>query len=272
MLRWIPDAVVSFDYRSEIPVLHIDRHCNLPIVTFPIDDSIHSLSLTPRHDLTLLGVIIKYERVHSSNGHTWRTLESDCFPEGVLENQSRVLILTVELAGTRSQYLSQPVGAEPILLLSVDWWQNHLPALATVDPSTITILSANRDSSLPRELTSGAIAQWMNVTVEKDTIRAVLSYGEGDSQIAQREVAVSVLATDALDQTYTHLTAYGEGEASPAGLAQAIYESFSTPIYAGSIQWVSKEVIPISLASSLNLSSGQNAWLSMHGQIQECVE
>lgn len=272
ILRWIPDAVTRFDYVTPWPTLHIARRQETPSFTCAVDSTLHSLSISPRYDLLLQGVAIKYERVHSTNGRTWRTLEIDRYPANISEQQPRVLILTVELAGTQGQYISQTIKAETIDPASVLWWQDHLPALASLDPSDITILSYGRDSTLPRELRDGGIANWMDVSVETDIVRATLAYEDGAMGVAQQEVAVKIKATDAISQTYARLSSFAGAEETPTGLARAIYESFSELTFEGTLQILGEEIALAPVGARLNLTDGDTSWETMDAQIQECTE
>jgi hypothetical protein len=272
VLRWIPDAVSWFDYSTPLPTLHVCRRSELAAVTFPLDDSVDLISISPRYSLNLLGVAVKYERVHSSGGHSWRTMEVDRYPPDVDEQQSRVLTMTVELAGTRSQYIIQNITAEEIQPQDAQWWCGHVPSLSSVDPATISILSCGRNSQLPRELRDGCVADWMAVAVEDDTVWATIGYGDGFTEISQQRVAVRLKATDATTRTYTRLSTYAGEEATPVGLARALWESFAAVTFDGTLQWIGEEIRDISMGMRLNLFGGQLEWQSMDAEIQECME
>jgi hypothetical protein len=272
VLRWVPDAMTWFDYGTALPTLHIARRMELPPLTRAMGSSLSSLSISPRYDLLLRGVAIKYERVHSAGGRTWRTLETDRYPVEISEQQPRILILTVELAGTQSQYISQSIATEEVDPASVIWWQDHLPALASLDPDDITILSYGRDSTLPRELRDGGIADWMDVSAETDIVRATLAYDDGATGVAQQEVAVKIKATDAVSQTYARLSSFADAEATPTGLSRAIYESFGDLTFEGTLQISGEEISPIPMGARLNLTGGNVLWETMDAQIQECAE
>ncbi|MDR1456443.1 MAG: hypothetical protein LBI34_00045 [Puniceicoccales bacterium] len=272
ILRWIPDAIIWFDYGTTSPTLHIARRRDMPSLVYAVDSSLNSISISPRYDLMLRGVAIKYERVHSVSGRTWRTLETDRYPTNISELQPQILVLTVELAGTRSQYVSQSIVADEVDPGNASWWQGHLPALATLDPSAITILSHGRDSALPRELRSGGVADWMSVAVESDVVRATLAYEDGATGVAQQTVAVKIKATDATSQTYARLSSFTDAEESPIGLARAIYESFSNLTFEGTLQLLGEEIASVPMGVRLNLTGGNILWGTMDAQIQECIE
>ncbi|MDR0428572.1 MAG: hypothetical protein LBG86_00875 [Puniceicoccales bacterium] len=272
VLRWIPDVVVWFDYSTSPPTFHAERRFSLDVQSYAIGNSMELMAISPRYGLSLLGVAIKYEKTHSNNGHSWRTLAIDRYPEEISEQQPRVLTMTVELAGTRSQYILQSIVTQEIQPQNALWWCEHIPALASIDPSTISLISYGRSSSLPRELCSGGIADWMNVTVEDDVIWAIISYGDANTEISQQRVAIRIRATDALTRNYTQLSSYESEESTPSGLAQAIYESFAATTYEGTLQWVGDEIVAVAMGTRLNLVGGQIAWEKMDAEIQECTE
>jgi hypothetical protein len=272
LLRWVPDARLWFDYGEEIPVLHCVRSADAPKLILSLSDSLQSLSITPRHDLQLAAVAIKYERTHSGGGRVWRTLEVDRYPANSLENRARVLVLTVELAGSRSQFLSQKIVTRPVSLGEISWWQRHLPALASVPSEDLQLLSFSRNSALPRELLEGGIADWMNVEAESDVARATIAYAANGTSVSAQEVAVRFTATDATTRTYAQLASFVAEEASPIGLARAIQESLARCPYEGTLRLVDGEVRPLCIGAVLRIVGGQEAWEEMDSPIQECRE
>jgi hypothetical protein len=272
VLRWAPSFRLWFDYSEEIPVLHCTGCAGGTPWNLSLSDGVESLAVAPQHGLQLVGVAVKYERIHRSNGHVWRTLEVDRYPQNISETQPRVLVLTVELAGSRSQHISQKITARTVDASSARWWKLHLPALANIPDEDLEILSHGRSSTLPRELVDGCIADWMAVEAETDVVRATVAYAAGGAIITSQEVAVRLVATDATTRTYGHLASFDGGEDSPVGLAQSLHEGFSSCPYAGSLRLVDPEVRDISMGSPLNIAGGQTAWATMGAEIQECVE
>lgn len=272
ILRWVPDAVVWFDYTTAIPTFHIQRRAQLSKVQFGLSDGIKSLQISPRYDLQLQGVAIKYERSHSNSGSVWKTLEIDRFPANIEENQPRLLILTVELEGSRSHYIKQKIETESIYHESVSWWKDHLPALADVPLENIQLISSSRQCELPRELIRGGVADWMHVAVESDVIRAKISYHSENCTVSQQDVAIKLKATDASTRVYSQLSSFLSEEASPRGLAKMIYESFQHITFEGTIELEQREVFPLQLGQQLNIGDGPNSWENMNALIQESVE
>jgi hypothetical protein len=272
VLRWVPDARIHFDYSATPPVLCLLRRGDAEKISIPLGPALRSLSITPRHDLRLAGVIIKYERSHSADGYVWNTLETDCYPEEISEQQPRLLVLTVELAGSRSHSLMQRVRAESIHLSSPAWWKSHLPALGGIDDGDLTILESSRDSELPRELVDGGIADWMGVEVEADIARAKISYTQSGMVVQEQEVAVKLKATDAQSRTYSRLASYSPEESTPQGLARLLFESFSQSPHGGELRWEGGEIPAIPMGALINVTGGQPQWAEMDGEIQEIFE
>jgi hypothetical protein len=121
-------------------------------------------------------------------------------------------------------------------------------------------------------LRGGGIADWMDVAVETDIVRATLAYEDGATGVAQQDVAVKIKVTDAVSQTYARLSSFTDAEESPTGLAQAIYESFSNLTFEGTLKILGEEIALIPMGARLNLTGGNTLWESMDAQIQECIE
>ncbi|MDR2668071.1 MAG: hypothetical protein LBB38_03470 [Puniceicoccales bacterium] len=270
VLRWAPSVRTAFDYGQEIPVLRFTERSSAQYFTVPMDGKMQSLSMTPRYDLQLRAVAIKYERTHRSGSRVWRTVSVDRYPANVSENQSRVLVLTVELEGSRSQYLRQDINAATVDINSVQWWKRHLPALEDVE--NLQILSPSRQSELPRELVSGCISDWMGVDCESDIARATVAYGSGDSEVSGQEVAVRFLATDAQTRTYAALSNFVAEEVAPVGIAQSFFSSLSQCPFEGTLRLVGGEIASVPMGSLLRISGGQTTWEAMDADLQECSE
>ncbi|MDR2030118.1 MAG: hypothetical protein LBP65_01465 [Puniceicoccales bacterium] len=271
VLQWVPDARLWFDHAADPPILHCTRRSSAEAKTFALAE-LKSFSLSARHDLQLQGVVLKYERLHHGDNLIWRTVEEDRFPENCGETQPRVLVLTIELAGVRSHYLTQKIQTRTIAVDSAIWWQQHLPALAAIPTASLQILGHSRSSELPRELVEGSIAEWMEVETELDMARATIAYATDAADILCQDVAVPLRATNAVTRTYAMLESFTGEEATPQGLAQLLHENFATVPYAGTISWEDGDVRQISLGWQINLSGGRPEWETMAADIQECVE
>jgi hypothetical protein len=271
VLRWAPAVRSWFDYSEEIPVLHFtDRSTAPSFFVSMAAESLQQLSIAPRPDLQLQTVAIKYERTHRAGRKVWQTLQVDRYPADGEENSPRALVLTVELEGSSSQYVTQKISTEAVALNSTLWWKRHLPALEDVE--NLQLLSVSRDSTLPRELLTGCISDWMSIDCESDVARATIAYEKEGIFVASQDVAVRFLATDGQTATYSRLSSYAPEEEAPEGLAQTFFESLSACPYEGVLRLVANEVPAVPMGALLQITGGQSAWASMGAEIQECEE
>ena len=145
-------------------------------------------------------------------------------------------------------------------------------------------------SDYPNVVISGDIAPWMGVQAARCTVTASISYiypdpaddesrkaylifGPDGGSLANYNnhvtLAVGVVGTDAVTQTYAQLASYYVGEGVPAGLAQELYSSLCTLQYEGSYTIVGSEAGYWSLGTVLNITGGRPEWTSMNALLQE---
>ena len=271
ILRWAPDAVVWFDYASaDKAKLNISTRTTMPEVTIPIG-GVKSVELTPRHDLQVPAVVLKYEKKHLENGASWTTTELDAFPENATGRELKALVLTVELEGMRAQMLRQRVRAEPIHHEHPNWWQAHVPSLQGV--RNLVIKNPSRTSVHPNELVEGSVAPWMRRSIEEDVVRALDSYETDDVSEVDREEAVRLNATDASTFTYQRLLSAEPDEAAPMGLARQLFEAVNVLQYDGFVELESEEVsLQPYLGTLLSFSESTPEYAAMRGLVQEVRE
>lgn len=276
LLRWSPDAVVWFDYSTQpSPTLHIKRRATIPEANLYLNENncIKSLNITPRHDLQSPAVVIKYEKIHNTNGQSWMSTEVDAYPPSTTGREFKALVLTVELDGAHSQKIKQDIKTAPIIPESPEWWQKHLPALPPLPPSKIIIKEAKRNGKLPAELISGNISAWMGNDVEEDIIRAKLSYETETEQVIDREVAIRLTTTDASTRVYEKLLSNEYPEPTPVGLAKKLYEAVSALQFDGEVVLENQEVNTATLMGCvLNIFHGNPLWATMRANIQSVKE
>jgi hypothetical protein len=237
VLRFVPDAVITYDYQNPLCVtLNIERFTQKAIT--PLSETTHPLiawSVTPRHDRQVSGVILKYEKMHHLEGQAWSQTLIDAYPTNCDPKKPKTLIMTLELAGIRGQIYKQPIRVAPIEPENPLWWKEHLPSMRTIDFSTLVIHGTSRQSELPNELIQGGIADWMGCSVEEDLIQAIVSYETYEGMRLEETLSIKVHATSATNKTYTHTLLEGTEEPAPTGLAKILYESLSTLTYEGEI-------------------------------------
>ncbi|MDR3143751.1 MAG: hypothetical protein LBT57_02820, partial [Puniceicoccales bacterium] len=230
LLRWAPDTISFFDYTGEIPRLHLKRQAQLELLNLDKKDpqlGLNELQVRPRHDLQIPAVVLKFEKTHTVNGRVWSTLETQAWPAGADGTAPRSLVMTIELEGSRATYVRQKISSEPIDMNSISWWKSHLPGLENISAEAITVEDVERTGELPRELTEGSVASWMNASAETDLIQARISYTSDEESVYRKRVAVKLRTTNALSKTYQFLSSYTSEESVPSGLAEQLYAGIS---------------------------------------------
>lgn len=149
---------------------------------------------------------------------------------------------------------------------SETWWRNHLPGLK--DVSDLVIESYSRGGTLPNELISGSVADWMDCSVARDIIRASISYETEDEAVHYRDVAVKTNTTDAQSKTYRSLVSYAGEESVPDDLAAHIYGGVSALQYEGRVVYMRTEVGGDFLGRAINVTGGRLEWESMGAVVQ----
>lgn len=273
LLRWVPDTVCYTDYSGAIPKLFVKRRAQLSPHTIKIfNDRVKNFSLQPRYDLCVPAVVLKFETTHSTNSRTWKTLTVQKYPQDATGKQYKTLVLTINLEGTKANYVVQKVSTDTIDTASLAWWQKHAPWLQNFSVENVRITDVSRTSELPNELVDGVIAEWMNRRVEEDVIRAKISYKDDDVSIVDRVVTVKIKATDATTNTYKKLLSVSNAETVPDGLAKNIFESVGTLHYDGSITLSDREVDLNISRFVLNFSGGREEWEKINAVVQEIAQ
>lgn len=274
LLRWIPDAIGYFDYSTDEPTLYIKTRNQLEAVTFNIlsPTDISEFSIQPRHDLQISAVVLKFEKTHSTDGKSWKTIQIQKCPVSATGTELKSLVMTIELEGVQSTYVKQYIKTEQIQIDSIAWWKAHLPGLEQIPIDNINISDQSRSSLLPNEIIQGNVADWMNKTVEQDVITAKISYQTTDESVCDRDVAVKLNATNATTYTYKRLTSLVTEEDVPLDLADQVYNSVSILQFDGFIKFIEKELSMTFLGKKLNLQGGQSIWATMDAVIQEVSE
>lgn len=276
LMRWSPDAVVFFDYSTgPVPTIHVKKRSKMNSCDLEFQ-SLSAIEINPRHDLQLNGVVIKYEKTHAFNGKSWSTLDIDAYPKTVRINELKTLVMTVELEGARGQSVTQEVETKRIRENDVDWWMTHIPALKNVPKHLIRLNSVTRKGILPNELISGSVSIWMDRDAEEDIITAEISYETEKEVIVGQEVAVKLIATDAVSNTYVKRFSSTAAEETPKGLAKGLYEAVKDLQFEGSVRIVGEEVAyeksNYGVGQVLNIVGGNKDWATMRAMVQSVKE
>ena len=272
LLRWVPDTVCCFDYSKNIPAVSFKRRNQLSKVELDLLDNVSEFSIRPMFDLQVPAVILCFETTNSCNGKTWKESVVQKYPTTATGFEISALILTINLEGSKSNYIVQEISTEEILPYSVDWWKAHVPGLSALPTSSISISNVSRTSNLPNELISGSIASWMDKSVEHDVVRCKISYFDENEHVVGREIAVRLVATNASTCTFKKLMSLTTAESVPQNLAKQIYDSVNPLQYDGKFVTISSEVSYDFFGKLINFSNGQSAWESMDAVVQEVVE
>jgi hypothetical protein len=272
LLRWVPDTICFIDYGPSVPKISFFRRSQMPSATLNVLSHVQEFSIQPRYDLQVPAVVLKFETTNSVNGKAWKESVQQRYPENSTGSELKALVLTINLEGSKANYVVQSITTAAIETSSVAWWQAHVPGLINIPASNISIGNVSRSSTLPNELISGTVASWMDKTAETDIVRCKISYANADEAVIDREVAIRILATDATTGTYKNLLSLTTAESIPANLAEQIYNSVNPLQYDGTIVTVSAEVSQDFFGKTLNITGGQPAWETMHAVVQEVVE
>lgn len=256
ILRWSPDIVSYFDYSQETPVLNLKKRASLAEKS--LDGlKLKSLQYAPCRDLQVGSVNIIYERTHTIDGESYSSCETDFYPPNAQSDAKNCLSFTVELSGRKANTLVQKIETENIEVDSTDWWKSKAPFLKEFEGCEISIASIKRVSSLPRELVSGTVMEWMLKSVERDIITANVSVSKDGSKILTKRVCIKLVATDASSQTYSSVSVSQQSEPTPTGVAKNMYEAMCDLQYKGSLSLIDEsgeDFTPsrVTLASKFN--------------------
>lgn len=271
ILRWSPDTVLWFDYSTlPLPTLRLSPRADMPAINIPYGQ-LQSLHISPRYDLQIPSVLLKYEKTHKSDHDSWTSTEVDAYPEGASGQEFNAMVLTIDLVGSRSTRIKQKITTRLIEAHSVHWWQTQIPFLASLEADSIRIHSFSRKGSLAFELVEGAIAPWMRIASEEDVIRASLSYETQDTIIHNQEVAVRLIATDGETKTFRKNLTLNYAESTPQGLASILYHSLNHLQYEGKLTLYGTP-LGFCMGSTLNILDALPAYNGMNAIIQEIHE
>lgn len=301
-LRWTPDAAAAFDYSTTpYPALSILRRADASALTLPAYGApVSGLDLTPRHDLQVPAVVLKFEQTNDIDHDTFTSLIIQSAPPTATGDELGAMVMTLDLAGARATYQKQKVRTAFIPPSSssagvIGWWKGKFPWLNDFDDADLAVVSGSHTvaienptsypgltlSNVPNELLEGSVAAWMDLNAAPLLVQATLQYtgtatDESDEvfgKTSERILYTRVIGTNAETQTYSRLTSETEGEAVPDGLAQALYDAASILPYDGILELTEEECSGMgSPGNLLNLTGGRTEWTTMAAQIQRIEE
>lgn len=279
MLRWSPDAVTFFDYSTALPTLHILRRDQCTPVSCPVTlgDPCEQIDITPRYDLQVPSVVLKYEQENQVDEITWTTVTVDKAPEAASGEEFDAIVMTIELQGGSTTSQKQKVTTAAISENSETWWKKKLPWLK--DATDITISEGDIEpGGKYREITEGACPSWKKDSTAPATVTAKISYKLTDTNGNEQEykddkISCSVTATSLGTGEYSQITSAQAAEPVPAGLAQEFYSTLQVLQFEGAFTIVEEECLgAVGIGSLLNLTHGRPEWATMRAQVQQVAE
>jgi hypothetical protein len=304
MLRFSPDCVAYFDYSTSPPTFHCRRQSNMtPVTLAAFGEPVSGLRITPRHDLKIPGVIVRFEVTNQDGDNTF---EQCVVQTAGVTTDWETMVATIPLQGYRLTWLTQKIetkdwpdfsGSVDVGLADPVWWRSINPALDEACKDTdkaggkkahitnLHITTVGRDNALdlPRYITEGQVQDWMlnaplSKEVEEETLTVLATYDivdkDGNHLASKKDVefTITLLSTDCTSKTYRRLDSNESGESIPAGLADALFASWGKLYWQGELTLTEEECRTILPGSIINLSGGMAEWATMDGIVQQSVE
>ena len=234
-MRWAPDLIAAFDYSGEgAPTLNIAKRNRLENVELGEKFNFKSISHCERDDMKVENVCIIYERDHVVDGEIWTQSEKEIYPPDANVGGSKSVIHTIKLAGARSGIENCKVVTETLEPNDAEWWKYKFPTLRDSKFTKVEVENVKRETTLPRELVSGTVFEWMMKSAEKETMSAEITCYIGNKKISRKIYSYQCVATNASTYNYSRETVSGREEIAPFGLAKAIYDASSQSFVEGS--------------------------------------
>ncbi len=235
-LNWAPDAIAYFTYETnKLPSLNIKKRSDLNIEHLDIlQDEIISCKISPRDDLIIPCVCIKYEKTHSDDSGEWHTVEEDIYPPNANPFSRRTLVMTVDLEGEKVASQKSKIESEFIKITDKNWWLEKFPAYKSEDITDFVLKNSKRAGNLAYELKKGGVYDWMGASLEYDNATAIFTYTRKGKKM-EKKVSLNILATNLSSGTYSTSFQEATEESTPVGLAKAIYEACENLQYEGEI-------------------------------------
>ena len=169
-------ARVEFTVNELLDVHETARKlANLATVTVtPPTDKVRDLALTPRYDLQLPAVIIRFKSTNTADGNSWVDIATQKYPVDATGLELGASVHTIELSGSnltrsKAEVTLAAVDAQSVTEATrIAWWKEKLELLkdTKIDAASLHITSAyikdaNGDTvslaSYPRELVDGTL-------------------------------------------------------------------------------------------------------------------
>lgn len=330
LLRVIPDAVGRFDYSAETPVFQLKRYSQLPVETLTIGDAgeddiiIVDCKLRPLTVARVPAVVIKYEQANQVADTiqgvliqtTYPNLRGDGSPIDITtdaaeyaakvsenEKQFGALVTTVNLEGSYSSYIAQPITTQPIsedILNTPEYWKARIPWLndPKIDPASLTFKSGNalrqaNDVNVVAfnpsfELTRGTIAGWMRLNNGAPVIAAefmasvIVKYRVLATEVnnvrhytdfEEKVLYWPFMGTNGISGTYVQQQLETIAEPVPFGLERIVFDALNILHFQGQILLDEEDCTgTYGLGQRLNVTGGDPAWATANACVQQVSE
>jgi hypothetical protein len=283
-LKWAPDAVVWFDYRTTPPTLHVERKKNLVAQSITLANDTVSGSIRKRRDMLRPSVTIRFENRIVQNGQEVLQMLVQRHPANASDTARKALNLSVDLMGPEINSVSQDVEVEAIEADTIAWWKRKLPALQDSRLTINSIKNARRISGtldLPNELVGGAVASWMDKEVEDQVWEVEMDFtltdpvtGKVIRSSPNLKLTYKMVATDSESGTFSTTSSITAGDPYPTTLAQDLYDHVSVLHHEGQVTIENDESgegggsFIEYLGTVINLVGPKASWSTMNALVQ----
>lgn len=284
-LRWQPDYFTVFDYSESGSALRFYPADQESSIRLPLSDVLRSggFSIKKKSDMTLRGVVINYEVENKIIDGTTQSVQSDSSGESEGPN---VLVHTVQVDG--SYQIATSLNTTIAVADVPTYYRSDLAFVRRFFPQVCYFPSATTGSNLPSSvpynfyITSGYLDgygivsypmtfSWYVAINYDRTWGTVIPCGQGNNEYRYQWVSVSLNLTSSPAGTYTGIGSpiTVPGELIPTGVANAIYNARTWPIYDGI---VTRQIPALgSIATpknNINILNGLAEYESMRAPVQ----
>lgn len=247
VLRWYPDAVLWWDYSAPVPTVNISTAANVGIFDIAEDgEIIEDISYTPRADIRVPGVAIKYEWIDNVDGESIEVVTTDSAGD---VDAFGAMVVTVSLRGGSVSTVRQRLVSDLIALESKTFWKKRVPQLRGVADADLTLEAIIRDErtdtednpiALDRLVVEGSHADWMPGSTGRVQIVRRIRWRDGAAE-RTGDFTISGTGTTLGTKTYSTTSSGEAREPLPVGIAARIFAALDREHWEGSVTLVEQE-------------------------------
>ena len=300
VVRWTPGVSSWIDYSQPVPTFNLVAHGAGRAVSIPATEC-REIQEQPREDLAITAVVLHYDRMDVLDGYPSRVRVTDAYPAESTGKEVGALVSTIELAGTSVTKIVQRVVVEALptdsFAANTDWWLARCEALRNPAITELVITGEGRSGTLPNELISGSLHDWMRASIEDpaDPTKRITTHqhlhslqdeedvwtckatykvpdpARGNELIEKIDViTVRITATDAETRNYVKQDVR-YGDRPVPDLAQTIYQTLQINQTAGGVVFQEEECSGVARPSDVVSLAGLPGVLS-GGLVQRVAE